>query len=155
MANKLAVIREGELRAIGTIEQIYDDPLDEYAARFFGYRNIYNALEYQHGKPYTKVNIGDIVLRTSHIPDIDQNKVAIHGSEIILHRRTPVNTGDNLFQGTITEIINMGPTTYITGEIGQKIVLTMGRRPVKAANLKQGESIWVQFSAEAVKPIRA
>ena len=100
MADKLAVIRGGELRAFGTVEQVYNDPRDEYAARFFGYRNIYDVHEYHHGSPYTKVDIGKITLRTSHVPDSDQNKVAVHGAEIILHRKTPVNTGDNLFQGS-------------------------------------------------------
>jgi ABC-type Fe3+/spermidine/putrescine transport system ATPase subunit len=155
MADKLAVVRNGELRAMGTVEQVYNDPRDEYAARFFGYRNIYDVSEYQHGIPYSKVNIGSITLRTSHIPDTDQNKVAVHGSEIILHRKTPVNTGDNLLQGTVAEITTTGPTCYITTDIGVKIVLTMGRRPVEAANLKKGEEVWIQFSTEAVKPIRA
>ncbi len=155
MADKLAVIRKGELRAMGSVEQVYNDPRDEYAARFFGYRNIYDVSEYQHGITYSKVNIGSITLRTSHIPDTDQKKVAVHGAEIILHRKTPVNTGDNLFQGTVAEITTTGPTCYITADIGVKIVLTMGRRPVEAANLKKGEDVWVQFSTEAVKPIRA
>jgi len=155
MADKLAVIRVGELRAFGTVEQVYNDPRDEYAARFFGYRNIYDVKEYQHGRPYTKADLGNITLRTSHAPDTDQDKVAVHGAEIILHRKTPVNTGDNLFQGTVSGLVTTGPTTYITTDIGQKIVLTMGRRPVKAANLREGERIWVQFSADAVKPVRA
>ena len=155
MADKLAVIRQGELRASGTVEQVYNDPRDEYAARFFGYRNIYKVHEYHHGKPYTKIDIGNITLRTSHAPDADQNKVAVHGAEIILHRKTPVNIGDNLFNGTVSEIVTTGPTTYISADIGQKIVLTMGRRLVKAANLREGERIWVQFSADAVKPIRS
>jgi ABC-type sugar transport system ATPase subunit len=155
MADKLAVIRDGELKASGTVEEVYNGPRDEYAARFFGYRNIYPVHEYQHGVPYTKANIGGITLRTSIVPGEDQNKVAIHGAEIVLHRKTPVNTGDNLFQGTVSEITTNGPTSYITADIGVKIVLSMGRRPVTAANLKKGESIWVQFSTDAVKPIRA
>ncbi len=155
MADRLAVIRNGELRAMGTVEQVYNDPRDEYAARFFGYRNIYSVSEYHHGNPYTKVDIGSVVLRTSLVPDVDQTKVAVHGAEIILHRKTPMNTGDNLFQGTVSEITTTGPTTYIAADIGEKIVLTMGRRAVKTANLKIGESIWVQFSTNAVKPIRS
>ncbi len=155
MADKLAVIREGQLRATGTVEQVYSNPMDEYAARFFGYRNIYPVEEYQHGEPYTKANIGEIILRTSHVPDMNQEKIAVHGAEIILHRKTPVNTGDNLFQGTVKEIITTGPITYITTDIGEDITLTMGRRAVKASNLHKGERIWVQFSTDAVKPIRS
>lgn len=155
MADTLAVVRNGSLRAVGTVEQVYNDPRDEYAARFFGYRNIYDVVEFQHGAPYTKVDIGSVTLRTSLVPDADQSKVAIHGSEIILHRKTPMNTGDNLFQGTVDEIVTTGPTSYISVNIGKKLVLTMGRRAVEAAKLTSGERVWVQFGTDAVKPIRA
>ena len=155
MADKLAVVRNGMLRAVGSVEQVYRDPRDEYAARFFGYRNIYDVIEYQHGVPYSKVNIGEVTLRTSLVPDEDQGKVAVHGAEIILHRKTPVNTGDNLFQGNVDEIIITGPTCYISVDIGVKLVLTMGRRAVETACLVRGERVWVQFSTDAVKPVRA
>ncbi len=155
MADKLAVVRNGSLRAVGSVEQVYRDPCDEYAARFFGYRNIYDVVEYQHGAPYSKVDIGSVTLRTSLVPDKDQNKIAIHGAEIILHRKTPLNTGDNLFQGTVDEITTTGPTCYISVNIGVKLVLTMGRRAVETARLARGERVWVQFSTDAVKPIRA
>jgi ABC-type Fe3+/spermidine/putrescine transport system ATPase subunit len=154
MADKVAVIRSGELRAIGTVEEVYNDPRDEYAARFFGYRNIYDVHEYHPCTPYTKVDLGSVTLRTSHVPDIDQKKVAVHGAEIMLHKKTPVNTHDNLFQGQVTKITTMGPTSYITADIGEIIVLTMGRRPLQDTNLVIGDQIWVQFSPEAVKPIR-
>jgi len=154
MADKLAVVRNGSLRAVGSVEQVYNDPCDEYAARFFGYRNIYDVKEYQHGSPYTKVNIGSVILRTSLVPDVDQSKVAVHGAEIILHRKTPVNTGDNLFQGNVHEITTVGPNTLISVDIGEKIVLTLGRRAVETARLSIGESVWVQFSTESVKPVR-
>jgi ABC-type sugar transport system ATPase subunit len=155
MADKLAVVRNGQLRAVGSVEQVYADPCDEYAARFFGYRNIYDVKEYQHGSPYSKVDIGAVTLRTSLVPGIDQVKVAVHGAEMILHRKTPVNTGDNLFQGNVVGITTIGPDTLITVDIGVKLVLTMGRRAVETAKLTLGERVWVQFSTDAVKPVRA
>jgi ABC-type sugar transport system ATPase subunit len=155
MADKLAVIRDGELRAFGTVEEVYRDPRDEYAARFFGYRNIYTVSWYQHGIPYSKVSINGVVLRTTLVPSSDQGKIAIHGDEIVLHKKTPVSKGDNLYQGIITEIATTGPSVYITIDIGFNITLTMGRRPFLAAQIKKGGKIWVQFSTEAVKPIEA
>jgi molybdate transport system ATP-binding protein len=154
IADRLAVIRNGMLRAIGSVEEVYNDPRDEYAARFLGYRNIYEVKEYHHGTPYTKADIGPIVLRTSYAPDLNQDKIAIHGTEILLHRKTPINTVDNLFHGSVTEITTTGPDSYIAVNIGVIIVLTMGRRAVQASNLRVGESVWVQFSSSAVKPIR-
>ena len=107
------------------------------------------------GKRISKVKVGDVTLRCSNKIEEDQRKIAIHGSEIILHRKTPVNTGDNLFQADVSRITTTGPTAYITVDFGLPMVLTMGRRPYKASNLVVGEKLWVQFSTDAVKPLRS
>jgi ABC-type sugar transport system ATPase subunit len=155
MADRLAVIRKGSLQKMGTVEEVYYDPSNEYAARFFGYRNIYPVKEYQHGTPYTKVDIGEITLRMSLVPDEDQTKVAVHGTEVVLHRKMPMNTSDNLFSGAVSQIVTTGPSTYITVDVGEKIVLNMGRRAVETAKLRKCDPVWVRFSTDAVKPIRA
>lgn len=152
LADRLAVIRNGRLVTQGTVEYVYNEPVDEYAARFLGYQNVYDVIEVEEGRRYSKVKVGEITLRSS-TTTIDTMKVAIHGSEIILHRKTPINTGDNLYQGEVSRIVTTGPTAYITVDIGVPIVLTMGRRPYKASKLVVGEKLWVQFSTEAVKPI--
>lgn len=155
LADRIAVVRNGSLITIGTVEQVYADPVDEYAARFLGYENIYDVSEIEHGSAYSKVKISGITLRMSKTPSDDQTKIAIHGSEVILQRKKPKKTGDNLFRSTVTRIVTTGPTAYITVDIGVPLVLTMGRRLYKATKLKVGKRFWVQFSTNAVKLIKA
>jgi ABC-type sugar transport system ATPase subunit len=155
MADKLAVIRGGKLKTLGTVEQVYKDPRDEYAARFFGYQNIYDVSWYQHGAPFTKVDVNGVTLRMTLIPDEDHRKIAIHGDELVLHKKTPIGTGDNLFHGIITDIAQIGPSVYVTIDIGIRLSLIMGRRLFLTSFLKEGDRIWVQFSTESVKPIGA
>lgn len=155
LADRIAVIRSGRLVASGTVEHVYNNPAEEYAARFLGYQNVYDVEEVEVGKRISKIRVGEVTLRSSNAPEEDQKKIAIHGSEIILHRKTPVNTGDNLFQADVTRITTTGPTAYITVDFGMPMVLTMGRRPYKASNLEIGEKLWVQFSTDAVKPLRS
>jgi ABC-type Fe3+/spermidine/putrescine transport system ATPase subunit len=155
LANRIAVIRDGMLVTSGTVEYVYSNPMEEYAARFLGYQNVYDVTNVELGKRITKINVGDVTLRCSNTIEEDQKKIAIHGSEIIHNRKTPVNTDDNLFQADVTRITTTGPTAYITVNFGIPMILTMGRRPYKASNLTIGEKLWIQFSTEAVKPIRA
>lgn len=153
LADRLAVIRDGKLVTEGTVENVYNNPVDEYAARFLGYENIYPVKELEVSRKYSKVNIGDIILRTSN-PLSSRGKVAIHGSDIILHRKTPMNTDDNLYQGKVTRISTTGPNAFVTVYIGVPVTLTMGRRAYKASRLQVGEKLWVQFGTDSVKPIR-
>ncbi len=154
LADRIAVIREGKLVTEGTVDQVYNTPIDEYAARFLGYQNIFDVAEVEVGNKFSKIRVDGVTLRSSYSPLDTQRKIAVHGSEIILHRKTPVNTGDNLFHATISGITTTGPTAYITVDIGINLVLTMGRRPYKTAKLRVGEELWVQFSMDAVKPLQ-
>ena len=154
LADRIAVVMAGRLVTKGTVEHVYNNPAVEYAARFLGYQNIYDVTSIEPGKSYSKIKVGEITLRSSNLTDDDQKKVAIHGSEVILHRKTPVNTGDNLYQSEVKRIVTTGPSAYITVDFGLQMILTMGRRAYKASNLKVGEKLWVQFSTDAVKPIR-
>lgn len=154
LADRIAVVRGGRLVTKGTVEHVYNNPTVEYAARFLGYQNVYDVTSIEEGRSYSKIMVGDITLRSSNPIEEDQKKVAIHGSEVILHRKTPVNTGDNLFQSEVKRIVTTGPTAYITVDFGLQMILTMGRRAYKASNLKVGENLWVQFSTDAVKSIK-
>jgi molybdate/tungstate transport system ATP-binding protein len=155
LADRIAVVRNGRLVTKGTVEHVYNNPKDEYAARFLGYQNIYDISSVEEGNSYSKIMVGNVTLRASNTPEEDQKKIAIHGSEIILHRKTPMNTDDNIYQAEVTRIVTTGPTAYITVDFGLPLILTMGRRPYKATKLKVREKLWVQFSTDAVKPIRA
>jgi ABC-type Fe3+/spermidine/putrescine transport system ATPase subunit len=154
LADRIAVIRSGRLVTKGTVEHVYNNPAVEYAARFLGYQNVYDVSSVEPGRSSSKIKVGNIILRSSNHMGEDQKKVAIHGSEVILHRKTPVNMRDNLFQSEVKRIVTTGPTAYITVDFGLQMILTMGRRAYKASNLQVGESVWVQFSTDAVKPIK-
>ena len=43
LATRMGVMRRGTIVKTGTVEEVFDDPMDEYAARFLGYENIYPA----------------------------------------------------------------------------------------------------------------
>jgi putative spermidine/putrescine transport system ATP-binding protein len=41
LADRLVVLQDGEVRQIGTAEEVYSQPNDSYVASFMGYRNMY------------------------------------------------------------------------------------------------------------------
>lgn len=77
LADRIAVVRNGSLVTHGTVEHVYNEPTVEYAARFLGYQNVYKVSEVEQGRPYAKVKINGVTLRSSHMPEQDQNKVTI------------------------------------------------------------------------------
>ena len=153
MADKVGVMRRGTIVACGSVEQIYEDPIDEYVARFLGFQNIYDAEVSDMGRTMIKMRLGDIILRAAKAPTDDQTKIGIHGDDIMLSMRTPVSTRDNVFNGVVQEIVNVGPTVTLIVDMGVRLVIDLSRRRFLEQGISKGEDVWVQFPPEAVKQI--
>lgn len=153
LADQLGVMRRGTIVFSGTVEDVYSNPVDLYAARFLGYENIFDVNYVDTGKKITKLDAGDIILRTSK-PWNGERKVGIHGDDVVLSKITPNNVQDNIFHGTIRDTMNIGPSVTVKISIGPEMIINMSKRRFWELGLDVGESIWVQFPPESVKPLR-
>ncbi|MCW4048408.1 MAG: ABC transporter ATP-binding protein [Candidatus Bathyarchaeota archaeon] len=154
LADRLGVIRKGVIVKKGTVEDVFNDPTDEYAARFLGYQNIYSAKVLEKGRKITKMNVKGVILRSSKAPKRGQTRIGIHSDDISLHKVTPPATRDNLFRGVIAGYSDLGPAITVTVDIGIKLNITQSKRRFLEQNIAQGEEIWVQFTPEAVKQLK-
>jgi len=153
IADKLGVMRRGAIVACGSVEQVYEDPRDEYVARFLGFQNVYDAELSETGRRVTKMRIGGIILRSAKAPSEGQTRIGIHGDDVIVSKRTPVSTRDNVFKGTVQGIVNIGPSVTLTIEMGVRLVIDLSRRRFLEQGISRGDVVWVQFPPEAVKQI--
>jgi ABC-type Fe3+/spermidine/putrescine transport system ATPase subunit len=152
LADQLEIMRRGSLVSAGTVEEVYKNPIDLYAARFLGYENIFDVKFVDKVNKITKLDVGGVIFRTSK-PWNGENKIGIHGDDIILSKITPFNVQNNIFQGTIKESMHIGPSVSVGIGIGPKIVINMSKRRFWELGLDVGENIWVQFTPESVKPL--
>jgi molybdate/tungstate transport system ATP-binding protein len=153
MADKLGVMRRGTIVTTGSVEQVYEDPRDEYVARFLGFQNIYDAELSETGRSVTKMRLNGIVLRAAKAPSDGQTRIGIHGDDIIVSKRTPVATRDNVFKGSVQAIANIGPSVTLTIDMGVRLVIDLSRRRFLEQGINKGDSVWVQFTPESVKQI--
>ena len=155
LADKLGVMRRGTIVKVGTVEQVYEDPVDEYAARFLGFQNVYDAELSEAGRRLTKIRLGDLVLRATKAPAQGQTRVGIHSDDVSVTKRTPVSTSDNVFRGTVQAAANVGPSVTVTVDIGVKMVIDLSRRGFLEQGISPGDQVWVRFPPEAVKMLTA
>jgi len=153
LADKLGIMRRGTIVATGSVEQIYEDPRDEYAARFLGFQNIYEAQLSEAGRSLAKMSLGSLTLRAARAPTQGQTRVGVHSDDIAVSKRTPVSTRDNVFRGTVESLANVGPSVTLTVDIGVKVVIDLSRRRFLEQGISLGDPVWVRFSPEAVKQL--
>ncbi|MBD3207633.1 ATP-binding cassette domain-containing protein [Candidatus Bathyarchaeota archaeon] len=153
LADELGIMRRGTIVSSGTVEQVYSNPVDLYAARFLGYENIFDVSYVDSGQKITKLATEGIVIRTTKDWD-GEKKVGIHGDDVIISKVTPDAIQNNIFQGRISDTMNIGPSVTVKISIGPEMVISMSKRRFWELGLDIGENIWVQFPPESVKPLK-
>ena len=152
LATRVGVMRRGGIVNSGTVREVFDDPVDEYAARFLSYENIYDAEATETGR-VTKMSLGGVTVKAAKPPAEGQTRVGIHGDDVSLHARTPVNVRDNVFRGLVAGVTDTGPSVTVTLDIGVELRINQSKRRFQELGFDAGDRVWVQFSPEAVKQL--
>jgi molybdate/tungstate transport system ATP-binding protein len=153
LANRIGVINNGAIVNIGTVDEVFYDPKDVYAARFLGYQNIHNAELVEKGYSYSKMKIDNITLRAAKPPKKKKGFIALHSDEILVTNQTPENIKENIFPAIISSYQALGSIIILHVDVGIPLVINLPRRRFTEMNLNQGDHVWVSFSTEAVKQL--
>ncbi len=121
ISDRVAVMRQGRIEQLGTPEQIYTTPANEYVARFVGTSN------------RLPVRVGDAsvvewqgrrveVERDGRVPVGGEGVVIVRPERIRVTPRT--NGGDpGAWAGTVVERTFLGAVTRLTVRVGDKLLL--------------------------------
>lgn len=155
LADKLGIIRNGRIVNTGTIEEIFQDPKDEYAARFLGYNNIYDATLQGKNKQSYNMKVRNIIIRARNPSEQIHGKIGIHSNEITITTKAPKTFKDNIFRATVKNHNHYGPTTTVTLDIGIPITIHMSRRRFQKSGIIKNQKVWIRFPTKAVKQLTA
>jgi len=154
-ADRIAVMRAGEIAQVGPPAEVYEAPNSRYVADFIGAVNLFEGV-------VTLAAGGVLRLGTTDAPaglDAADSSDAAVGSmawlavrpeKIALHPSAP-SEGPNQLAGTVSEIGYLGDwTTYrVTLEGGRVIRVAQAnavRRPT--GGIGRGDPVWLTFAAE-------
>ncbi len=86
LADRIVVLREGEVRQIGTPEELYARPADPYVAEFMGYRNIVRSHAAAWGN-HVSVGIGSAAIAGTPVGGLVEGPaiVAIRPDDLVPH----------------------------------------------------------------------
>ncbi|MHA1405512.1 MAG: ABC transporter ATP-binding protein, partial [Candidatus Helarchaeota archaeon] len=121
LADRIAIMQDGEIIQVGTAEDIFRDPKNEFVAKFIGFDNIYRGnLKYDGKHHMGDFDTGQIKLRVAS--EREGERVAcIRPEDIIISEQPPNTSMRNVFEGKIVEIQDQGTFVRIIVDIGEKI----------------------------------
>lgn len=150
--------RQGRIVQVGTPEEIFRRPANEFVARFVGARNIFQGQAHHAENGYKLISLacacgagaGD-GLSIAAVTQIEGPvHVSIRAEEIILSREPLRSSARNVFRGRIVDISDRGMIVYVTIRVPPVFVCMITRRSLEEMQLREGMWVFIAFKASAV-----
>lgn len=150
LADRVVVMREGEIRQIGTPWEIYKEPKTSFIAEFVGTSNFFTGK-----KKNGKVQFGRLELTVSNLVDVDSETVhlAIRPENIELVDET-LSAGNYLPSNVVeveAEVINfLGAIVRITFILeAEEMIVDISEKEFEKINLKRKDKFKLYFPPDA------
>ena len=153
----IAVVEAGRIIQRGPRDELLRRPRSRYVAELMG-------LNLFHGRVAARDASGLVEIETSrgslHVVDVgeeDEVFVVVDPREITLHVERPAGTAQNVFAGSIVQLIPeppLGERVRVVLDTRPPLVAEITARAVGALALREGQTVYAAFKATAARAYR-
>lgn len=146
LADRIAVVGNGKIHQIGTVQEIFNHPKSEFVANFIGYSNLFKC-KTSNGKAILSNNIEFIVNYNKVRSDA---VVGVRGEKILVSTSSPQKDCENNFKGRIVDIVNQGLINKVKVDIGIELNSLLTEKHICENNFKLGTEVWIGIKNEDI-----
>ena len=148
LGDRVAVINDGRIEQVGTVDDIFRHPTSQFVARFVGARNLFDGVvERRDGGAFLVHGGVKIAVVTDRLGPAH---VSIRPEDILISRGKLDSSARNSYSGKITKIVDRGPLIYVTVCVPLPFVVIITRRSLTEMALEVGMEVYIAFKASAV-----
>jgi molybdate/tungstate transport system ATP-binding protein len=146
LADRAAVMNDGKIEQVGTMEDIFQRPRSTFVADFVGMKNLFAA----HYKG-TKAIIDTVEIELGRKPTDTHGYIAIRPEDIVISRKSLASSMRNSFRGKITGIFDQGFTYEVHIQVKRiffKSLIT--KRSLVELDIHEGSEVVLSFKSTAI-----
>lgn len=149
-ADRLAVMREGEIAQVGAPAEVYEAPQSRYVADFLGAVNLFKVRRDDDGVRLSSAEGAFVVSTANTTPAGTSAWLAVRPEKMSLHAAEPADAPNRL-SGRLAEIGYLGDRTSYVVELasGRTVRAARANAQGMAGEFACGQSVWLSFAPEA------
>lgn len=152
LADRAAVIREGELVGVGKVEEIFGGPSD-FLASFARLDNVFTGISRIDEEGIAKIDIGTGVELEAATSKIGKLTIFVRPEEMILSKSPIISSARNTFKGKIQQTTDLNRNVKVKVDIGKEFVAIVTKRSFQEMKLNLGSEVYLTFKASSVHVI--
>ena len=149
VADRIGVIRDGVIQQVGTPDDIFRRPANEFVARFVRADNILSGVA-SPSPEGTAVSLGNGDVVHSSRPLTGPVTAAVRPEDVEVRIAPPEPSARNCYRGTISETLDRGATVKLWIESETSWVALVLRPQWQTDRLGRGVQVWVRVPPDAV-----
>ena len=150
LADRIAVMSKGKIVQVGTPDEIFHKPKNDYVARFVGFENIFKGKVKSRKAGLSVIDVNGVQIEAVTSKE-GVCTIGIRPEDIIVSRKPLESSLRNNLKGVIKDYIDMGSLVNLEVAVNQQtFTVTVTRRSFKELNLERNQTIYLGFKASAV-----
>ncbi|BAC14679.1 ABC transporter ATP-binding protein [Oceanobacillus iheyensis] len=150
MADRIAVMKDGEILQVGTPTDLYSHPKTPFIADFVGTSNINMGKVISSEPGRTTIQIGDQTIQSAQETNKEEVQVIIRPENFIIIKDTDQHAYDNQFKGTIQIATYLGSIVRYEVKVGGQLLIIDTTYESGDSILKNGTAVQLGVLPERV-----
>jgi molybdate/tungstate transport system ATP-binding protein len=146
LGGRAAVMNNGRIEQVGSIEDIFQRPVSPFVADFVGMKNLFS-VRFEG----TRADVKNLEIELGRKPTNSRGYIAIRPEDIVISREALSSSMRNSFRGVVTGIFDQGFYYEVhlgAGTVTFKSLIT--KRSLFELKLREGVEVFLSFKASAV-----
>jgi len=154
LAHRVAVLIRGQIRQVGTPEEVFNYPVDEEVAGFVEAGNILagEVISQNEGLAVVETSGREIEV-VSNLPSGIKVTICLRHEDVTLALTTGeiiMSSARNQFKGKIVRLFPISSQVRVTLDCGFPLVALITRRSLEGMGLKEGQEVIATFKASSI-----
>ncbi len=149
LGNRIAVMMDGRVKQAGTVDEVFNRPIDEKTASFVGVENILAGQIVEQKNEIARVDVGDFTVTAVTDQTKGQVKVYIRPEDIFISEEQTSTTARNNVPGKVESVTHLGQVYRVRVDTGLSCFVT--KQSVEEFDLRPGKKIYTSFKATSVQ----
>jgi molybdate/tungstate transport system ATP-binding protein len=155
MADRIAIIMDGELMQVGSPEEVFEKPVDSRIASFVGFENMLSGRVISVDRGLLRIETGKIVIDASGDIGVGSEVHAfLRPENIALSKTSAQSSVRNSLQGRVTEVWTLGALVRVKVDCGVLLNALITRQSAEEMDILPGVPVYAQFKASSVHVLR-
>ena len=152
LADRIAVMNNGEILQIGEPKDIFRKPKTKFVAEFVGVENIFKGVAMPSNNLTNFISNG--IKLISSIPMEGECYASIRPEDIIISKQEIKSSARNCLKGIIKEMNDIGKVVRISVDCGIPFIVNITHEALEDMELKEGDEVYLIFKAQKLNLFR-